>query len=571
MRPLPRRTEDTQDSAAPMRPPALHAPELSTRQPPADDNPSARASLATHMVEMAPCCMLAVDARSGNIVAANRRAREIFGLMRGEAETGLVGRSLEALLAHPGARAAYGRLRGALEAAAEGTPARVEGVRLPGREDETYWTFEMTPLEAGEGEDRLSLITAVETTAEHRERDRLLRANYEAELRAERMEAILDHAGDAVIVRDQDGHILAYNRAALAMATNRSMVEHARARGKRVEPVWSLLHEDGAPVPEVEQPAWRAMLTDGAVVRSDLSLLREEGELTPVTAQATPLRDEAGGVTGVVVALQDITPMKELERQKDEFISVASHELRQPLTVIQGQAQMLKRHLRRLTVGETPAPLSGDALKNLADGVESQTTRLNLLVSDLLDMSRIQAGQLRIDPARGSLLPVVRRAVELQRQSTLDHEIILDERLPAGMREVEGIWDLRRIEQVLMNLLGNAVKYSPDGGRIHVEVGMSQAGATHGRSKGRRTPGGIPMAHVMVRDDGIGIPEDALKHLFERFYRASNTEGIQGTGLGLFICRQLARAHNGDLWAESRGIGHGSAFHLVLPVLGEHE
>jgi len=535
---------------------------------------SGPAGLAWRMLDAAPVCLLAVEAKTGRVALANRRARALVAAIAGTEAVEVEGRPMAELLPWPAGDDLGARLRATAETGESRRGPDLERVRLAESGEETAWSCELAPLDAerADGGTRLVLVTLADVTRERCERARQAQAVFAAELRAERLEAILDHAGDAVVVRDSGGQVVAYNRAALDFATNRAMVEHARARGRRVEPIWTLTHADGTPVQELEEPSWRAMLTGAPVASSQLSLVREGGALTAILVQATPLRDEAGEITGAVTAFQDITAMKELERQKDEFLSVASHELRQPLTVIQGQAQMLKRHLRRMGAATADGRVaqSGEALKNLADGVESQTLRLNLLVSDLLDMSRIQAGQLRLDPERGALLPLVRRLVELQRQATLDHELTLVEELPPGVPDLEGVWDLRRIEQILMNLLSNAVKYSPEGGEVRVEVGVLPAGEARGHGgrsrRGRVGRSDALLAHVVIRDRGIGIPPDALRHLFERFYRASNTAGIQGTGLGLFICRQLARAHGGDLWAESGGIGEGSAFHLTLPL-----
>ncbi|MGH2515345.1 MAG: ATP-binding protein, partial [Ktedonobacterales bacterium] len=410
------------------------------------------------------------------------------------------------------------------------------------------------------------LLTLRDVTEERLERQRAEHRTFSAQLYAERLEAILEQISEAVIICDADGVLLAYNRAALAFARNRRSVERARARGTRLEPRWAILSPEGVPVSEIEQPAFRAMLT-GVPMTGGQYVLRGEGKRqTPVLAHAAPLRDESGAITGAVVAFQDITAVKEVERLRDEFLSVASHELRQPLTVIQGQAQMLKRHLRKMASGDARKPLTSEALQAVADGVEAQTIRLNLLVSDLLDMSRIQAGQLKLDPAPTRLVALVKRVVESQRQTTLEHEFRTTVDLFPGENELLGIWDSQRIEQILLNLLSNAVKYSPRGGRVGVRIARAPTGSGGPARQGkpRRVEG--PAALVAITDEGIGIPEDALAHLFERFYRARNTGGIQGTGLGLYICRQLAWAHRGDLWVESSGIGSGSTFNLVLPL-----
>jgi signal transduction histidine kinase len=159
--------------------------------------------------------------------------------------------------------------------------------------------------------------------------------------------------------------------------------------------------------------------------------------------------------------------------------------------------------------------------------------------------------------------------VEQQRTADPHHHFRLDVEAPAALRDLEGYWDSRRIEQILMNLLSNAVKYSPAGTEVRVRVSVLPEGyipAQRQASRPRRVAG--PAALVAISDEGIGMAEDALTRLFDRFYRAPNATGIPGTGLGLYICRQLAWAHQGDLWAESAGIERGSTFRLVLPLTG---
>ncbi len=307
------------------------------------------------------------------------------------------------------------------------------------------------------------------------------------------------------------------------------------------------------------------MLTGTSLLSDHLTVRREDGRLTPVLIHATPLRDEIGTISGAVVAFQDISIVKEEERLKDEFTSVASHELRQPITVIHGHAQRLKRLLRRLT-RDDQALFDPEALHKLADSMESQTTRLDRLVSDLLDMSRIQAGHLRLNPTRMSLTELVTQLVEIEREVAVDHQFALENNAPAPFTELEGTWDQSRIEQILTNLLRNAVKYSPDGGEVRVTLDVLQRGARVGATGRGRKRLTTLSAHVAIKDEGIGIPPGGLQHIFERFYRAPNTSDIQGTGLGLYICQQLAVAHHGILWAESRGLGHGSTFHLVVPL-----
>jgi signal transduction histidine kinase len=176
--------------------------------------------------------------------------------------------------------------------------------------------------------------------------------------------------------------------------------------------------------------------------------------------------------------------------------------------------------------------------------ISDQADRLSKMLNLLLDLSRIEAGRLELDLAptdlRGILISMARAL-----QATTDAHII-EVQAPVG---VIGHWDQRRIEEVVQNLLNNAVKYSPVGGRI--EVCLESDGCN---------------AIVTVRDSGIGLAEEDATHVFERFFRGQRMRRLEGMGLGLYICHAIVSAHSGRIWAESNGPGHGSTFGFALPL-----
>jgi two-component system phosphate regulon sensor histidine kinase PhoR len=361
------------------------------------------------------------------------------------------------------------------------------------------------------------------------------------------LQAVIDALPAGVTLRDKAGKLFMYNQAALHLAINCAEVEEARLeRQAPVEPVWQLVGPGSEPDERVELPSQLAVET-GEPVRAQLSLRQGDGRVVPVLVNAAPVRDADGNLTRGVAVFQDITALKELERHKDEFISVASHELRGPLTVIRGQAQLLLRQLRRQEKqGELPPDMLH--IMESVESIESQTARLNDLVSDLLDVSRIQSGKLTLQRGPVELMALVSKVVQHWKPASASHTLIL-EAVPT--EEVVGRWDVKRVEQILNNLLGNAVKYSPEGGRVTVRVQVDR----HNKQ-----------VLLEVQDEGMGIPPEASSHLFERFYRAGNVSNISGTGLGLYISRQLATAHGGDLWATSPGLEQGSTFSLRLPL-----
>jgi len=229
-------------------------------------------------------------------------------------------------------------------------------------------------------------------------------------------------------------------------------------------------------------------------------------------------------------------------RLRDEFLSIASHELRTPLTSLLGYVQLLER--RTLRNGES-SEREQRAMRVIAD----QVVRLNKMISSLLDVSRLQSGQFALQLAALDLHELAVRAVEELRPTLDSHTVaVVDENGPLPV-----LADELRLHQVLQNLLQNAAKYSPAGGRIEVRV--SREGE---------------WACVTVSDQGIGIPTEAIPHLFTRFFRAANAEErrIGGIGLGLYVVHEIVKMHNGAIDVDSR-LGQGSVFRVRLPLVAE--
>jgi signal transduction histidine kinase len=256
----------------------------------------------------------------------------------------------------------------------------------------------------------------------------------------------------------------------------------------------------------------------------------------------------------VLVSLRNVTERKAIERAlrqaedlKDEFIALAAHELRNPLAALKARVQLLGRHRAAATAGTRPG--NGDRDRREVDTIVQVTNRLLALTNDLLDVTYLQAGKLELHLAPHDLVPLVEGvAAQLAVVWQLTGSALrLD--LPADAVRVLG--DAPRIEQVLINLLTNAVKYSPEGIAIVLAL---------------RTEG----AHVVVRvtDQGIGIPADQQGRLFGRFVRAENARArdIEGTGLGLFLCRQLVERHGGTIGLSSVE-GQGTTVWFTLPLV----
>ncbi len=251
-------------------------------------------------------------------------------------------------------------------------------------------------------------------------------------------------------------------------------------------------------------------------------------------------------------AQEAIEAQRELDRLKDQFLSIASHELRTPLTTIKGYTQILHRDLLRLKPSDFPITNpSGSRELRILSNVVGQVGRMELLINEMLDISRIHSGQfwLKLLP-EVNLNSVARRVVEQQQDADNDHPLVFK----PGAVELTGNWDETRLEQVLNNLISNALKYSPAGSPVEVGVEYDETGNE-----------GI----VWVRDQGIGISPEHQGHIFDRFYRARTpmNMNIDGLGLGLFISFETINQHGGRIWLESEP-GKGSTFYFSLPLSG---
>ena len=283
-------------------------------------------------------------------------------------------------------------------------------------------------------------------------------------------------------------------------------------------------------------------------VNTQVRVLRPDGTIRHVSVHARVIRDANGAPARLVGVNVDITERMEALaaaqdaiRTRDEFLSIASHELRTPLAGIVGMAQMLTRQLER-------DDISLDRLRRNAAIVQTSADRLARLVDDLLDVSRLRTGQLRMSLVAVDLNAIIRETLERVEMLHPDHSIVLDASCDAGTCTIMA--DPDRLSQVISNVMENAIKYSPEGGAIDVRVRHEGQGVV-----------------LRVTDRGIGFNPEVGEQLFEPFGRAANATNrrIPGMGLGLFVSRQIVEAHGGHLRAESPGEGQGATFTLWLP------
>jgi PAS domain S-box-containing protein len=346
-----------------------------------------------------------------------------------------------------------------------------------------------------------------------------------------RLDAILEYSADGVLILDAAHRIAVFNRA----LTRLSGWPAAKALGRHHDEIirWARL-ETGMDLTSAVAGGWPLPSAQPIYVEGDLR--RRNGGTVSVGITYAPLFDQAGRLVNVIASAHDITRFREADEIKSVFISVISHELKTPVALIKGYADTLLR---------TDACWDEETMRESLHVILEETERLNELIDNLLDASRLQAGALPLEMDQVALDALARRVTVRFRTQTQTHEIVAS--FPADFPAVEG--DPGRLEQVLNNLVSNAIKYSPTGGRI--EIG------------GRASPNEIV---VTVSDQGVGIPLEEQPRVFDRFFRGTRErhQRTPGAGLGLYLAKAIVKAHGGRMWVESNP-GEGALFSFALP------
>ncbi|MDE2932716.1 MAG: response regulator [Chloroflexota bacterium] len=294
---------------------------------------------------------------------------------------------------------------------------------------------------------------------------------------------------------------------------------------------------NGQEVSLIDLPLSDLLISPETIRAEEIVLKVPDGRSVSVLLNATPIRTEAGAVESLVVTLQDMTAVEEAERLRTDFLAMVSHELRAPLTSIKGSAA---------TVLGSVAELDTAVVRQFFRIIEDQADHMHRLVADLLDVARIEAGTLPVSPEPAEVAVLVDRAKNTfsSTQATHSLAINIEPDLPLVLA------DRRRIVQVLVNLLSNAARNSPDSSSIQVTAAQD----------------GVHVA-IAVADEGRGIPTESLPQLFGKYFGIQSEEQ-EDTGLGLAICKGIVEAHGGRIRAESDGPGLGARFTFTLPVAG---
>ena len=349
--------------------------------------------------------------------------------------------------------------------------------------------------------------------------------------RVSKLEAVLASMQDGLLIVDRDGRIVSLNPPARAIfGPMGAGIILGQALDREEWGNWPL---GAKSIAEALTPLVEA-LQRGEAQRDVEVELNAQGRRV-LSFSSAPITD-AYGLAGGVIVIRDVTTERDVARLRDDLLSIAAHDLRTPATVLRLQAQMMQREVTRHS--ELPDTWS-DRVQTILD----QTDRLSNMLNLLLDLSRVEAGRVDLRLERTDLMQFIRQLTASVQSLTSIHSIRLQ-----GPQRVEGCWDIARLEQVMQNLLTNAIKYSPEGGDVLVNVTADRREVT-----------------VSVSDQGLGIPRDELPHLFDRFYRVAQTRGLEGSGLGLYVCRGIISAHGGRIWATSDGVGQGSTFWLTIP------
>jgi PAS domain S-box-containing protein len=361
----------------------------------------------------------------------------------------------------------------------------------------------------------------------------------------ERLAGIVSSAMDAIITVDEDQRVVLFNRAAermfgctahdaIGLPLDRFIPE--RFRSTRAENLWRF--------GETARPS-----------RGSLSALRGDGSEFPIDASISNVR--VAGKTLYTVFLRDITEQKRAEaereqlareqvaraaaeaasRSKDEFLAMVSHELRSPLSAIIGYSHLLRS-----------GPADRERVNKATAVIERNAKMQSLIIDDLLDSARIVTGKLRIEPILVDLAPVLESALDTVRPAAEAKGVALI--ADFGMQPEEVIGDPARLQQVVWNLLTNAIKFTSEGGRIELRM---EDDSDHVR--------------ITVRDTGRGIDPGFLPLVFGRFRQAdsSSVRRVGGLGLGLSLAKHLVELHSGTITAASEGVGRGSTFTITLP------
>ncbi len=492
------------------------------------------------MLEHAPLGMALFEAQEQRLLAANPCYQSFLGLewQQGRA----IGHALTELMPGTEHRKIVELFHTVVE---RGVSDRIEEYpSLSSTGDMQYWNWTLDPI-CEQGQVHYVVLTMAEVTSQVVARQVTEEIHHQ---RLQHIEAVLDQLPEGIVlVEARTGKVKYANLAAA------HLLGYALPHLIDVPLNQSALRSPYGLSNQHQQSAfhWNFTLIDAlwgrTITNQEIVVPRPDGSEIVVLSSAAPIRTSHGLITEAVMVFQDITALKQLERQKSEFFAVANHELRTPLTSILGFTELLQVHST-----ENASAMQQYAISSIVQECE----HLRRLMHELLDVSRLEHAWLDLERGYHDLLAPLAQIITKHRQISSTHWLDLVQEDLESAECLMGWFDLMRVEQMVDNLLSNAVKYSPAGSKIELGV------------RPLRDAQGIAQEVVIwVKDQGIGIAGHDLPHIFERFYRASTfaRSSISGFGIGLYLTKELVQAHGGRIWVESTK-GQGSTFFLALPL-----
>lgn len=388
-----------------------------------------------------------------------------------------------------------------------------------------------------------------------------VRLYQESQNERRKLSVIINSIAEGVILCDRQGWVVLANRHARDLVGMHRISDHISESG--LADILNLRDLQGHPLPQDQFPIMRA-LTGEILHDYRIMISSNNGQDFVLSFTAAPVYDDSNMVDGAVAIFRDVTEQQRLERAKDDFLAVAAHELRSPLAAVYGYTDLLLRYEKRMA-GPDQQKMRGLTL------LTQQVSHMMRLVDSLLDVSRLDAGQFSLLLQSSDLVQITEHAIDQLRPVAQSRQLVFEHMLP----EIELHCDPLRIQQILTNLIGNAIRYSPNHTTIEIRLSVEQhewLAASHSTFADYctqyRTLSMLPPAEtfavVSVTDQGGGITTTQIERLFRRYERGESRAG-EGLGLGLYLSKAFASRHEGTIWVESE-VGLGSTFYVALPM-----
>ncbi|MDQ1150371.1 PAS domain S-box-containing protein [Sphingobacterium zeae] len=346
----------------------------------------------------------------------------------------------------------------------------------------------------------------------------------------QRLRSILETMAEGVGVTDASGQMVYANPMAQRIL---GLKEKDIKKRTYDDPQWQNLRIDGTPLPSEEHPMSIMMQTQKPVTDHEIAVKPPDGDIIYLSINAAPMFDEKGVLTGGIGTFMDVTERRLVTQSKDDFISIASHELKTPVTALKGSLYMLQKK---------SMDLSEEIKVKLVDQSVQSLNRLTVLIDELLDTRRLEKGHLKLDKK-----PFVLSDLFEQCRANFNHQLAKKITFGGDLHE-RVTADMQQIGQVMVNLINNAIKYAPES---DIAIKANKLDEKE--------------MMISVKDDGPGIPEQKRAQLFERYYRADyQGQKFSGLGLGLYICADIIKNHGGTIGVDSE-LGQGATFWFTLP------